>query len=132
AEDDVVALARADLYTLQADVADVMLRARVGAAGEMDVDGLIQLHGPVQVRAERDSLAFGVSRGPFATGVARAGDEAAENVRGFMVEADAHELALHGFDEAVRNVGQQKILPRRQADTGRAVILCEVREPPHL
>src|SRR5205814_4886201 len=92
AEDDVVTFARADLHALQADIADVMLRAGVRAAGEVDVDGLVQLHGLVEMRAERDGLAFRVGRGPFATGVAGAGDEAAENVRGLMMKSHPHEL----------------------------------------
>src|ERR1700677_402491 len=73
AEDDMIAIdgvaffidgdARAD----QADVADIMLRAGMMAAGEMDVDGLVE-RDPVLAPA-RDILgmALGVGSGEFAT-----------------------------------------------------------------
>ena len=62
--------------THHADVADVVLGAGVRAAGEVDVDRLVEVR-LAKVIAEFDRVALGVGGGEFAVGIARAGDEAA-------------------------------------------------------
>src|SRR5882672_10374204 len=73
AENDVVTFHRfateIDLHTLQSDVADVVLRAGIGAAGEMDVEGMIEVNVLVEMRGERERLPFRIGGGPFAAGV---------------------------------------------------------------
>src|SRR6266567_2849868 len=70
AENDVVTFhrfaAEIDLHALQSDVADVVLRAGIGAAGEVDVEGMIEVNAFVEMRRERERLPFRIGGGPFA------------------------------------------------------------------
>src|SRR5207248_6975323 len=78
ADEDVVAFDRLvaglDLGAEQADVAEVVLGAGVRAAGQVDVDGLIQLDPALDVLGDGQGVALGVRRGELAAGVASAGD----------------------------------------------------------
>src|SRR5579883_802777 len=72
-EGDVIALdglaADADFDRLEADVADIMLRARMRAASEVDVQGMVQANSFVQVGCKRQSISFRIGGGVFAPGV---------------------------------------------------------------
>src|SRR5207302_2006604 len=69
-KNDVVALdgftRHIDFDALQPDVADIMLRARVRTAGQVDIDRLVQFHTLVQVTRERHGLALRISSRKFA------------------------------------------------------------------
>ena len=56
-----------------------MLRTRVVATGEVNVNGLIEFDLRLKILAENDGLAFGVCSREFASSVAGAGDESARD-----------------------------------------------------
>src|SRR4029077_5976942 len=57
------------------DVADVMLRAGIRAAGEMNIERLIERNAALAPMRDRFGMPFGVGHGETATGIAGAGDE---------------------------------------------------------
>src|ERR1700730_11423174 len=63
----------------QADVADIMLRAGIGAAGEMDVHGRIELHTRLAPPRNLLRVALGVEESKPAAGISGAGYEAGAN-----------------------------------------------------
>jgi hypothetical protein len=65
---------------LQANVADLMLGAGIGAAGEVDVEGLIQRDAFVDVRRQGQGVILGVGGRPLTSGVAGAGHQSARVV----------------------------------------------------
>src|SRR5690348_14331580 len=79
---DVIALDRVvlggawHLRREQTDVADVVLRAGMVAAGEMDVERGVDLDARITPVADRGGMALGVGGREFAALVAGAGDEA--------------------------------------------------------
>ncbi len=89
AEDDLVALFAADLDAHQADVADVVLRAGVRAAGDVQVDGCMIVEARVEMSGECDGVGLGVGRGEAAALIAGAGDGAAEHSACFEVQASS-------------------------------------------
>src|ERR687888_632021 len=66
----------ADLGAEEADVADVVLRAGVRAAGEVHIDRRIQRYRALEVIADGERMPLGVTRRELAAGVAGAGDDA--------------------------------------------------------
>ena len=81
ADIDVIALdallAPRDLAGQQADVADIVLGARMMAAGEMDVDRQVDRDARLEIVGEPQRMALGVGGGELAAGIAGAGDQAA-------------------------------------------------------
>ena len=92
AEDDVVAFdflagLEFDGGAHEADVADVVLGAGMVTAGEMNVNGLVELDFGFEILREENGLSFGVGGGEFASGIAGAGNEAAGDRGVGVVEA---------------------------------------------
>ena len=77
ADEDVIAVHRFagdfDLRAEQPDVAHVVLRAGIRAAGEVDVDRLIELEPLVEIVGEFQRVTLGVRGGELAIGASRAG-----------------------------------------------------------
>src|SRR6266540_5622831 len=67
-EDDVVTLdsGRADLHAQQSDVPNVMLRTRVRAAGEVNIDGLVERNALTEMLGKLHRLTLRVGGGPLA------------------------------------------------------------------
>jgi hypothetical protein len=107
--DDVVA--EFDIGPQQADVANVMLGARVTAAGEVDVDRLVELEPLFDVVGDLERVALGVGGGVFAAGIAGAGDQSGPRTAGPPVETDRLDTRLGFCQPVVRNVGDQQVLP---------------------
>ena len=72
--DRVIVLADGYLCCDQADIADVVLRAGVMAAGEMDVERRVEVDARLAPVADLGGMALGVGRRKLAAGVSRAGD----------------------------------------------------------
>src|SRR6516165_2576112 len=77
----IVTLAHGDLGRDQADIADVMLRAGMMAAGQMDVERGIDIDARLAPVADLRGVELGVGGGELAAGVAGAGDKAGANLR---------------------------------------------------
>ena len=116
----------------EADVADVMLGAGVRAAGEMDVDRLIEGEFFLEVIGEFAGVFFGVGGREFAIGVAGAGDEAAADVALAPIESGFEDGFLDGFKEGVGDVWNNDILPGSEAKFAGAVVVGEVAEAEEL
>src|SRR5687768_2339720 len=67
-------VAALDARPQQSDVADEVLGTRVSAAGQMNVDGLIEIDAGVEIIGDRQCMPLGVGGGVFAAGVSGAGD----------------------------------------------------------
>ena len=95
ADQDVIALDRVavlgDLHLAgeQADLADIVLRAGVMAAGEMDVDRRVERDARLAPARDLLGVALGVGGGELAAGIAGAGDEAGADRVGLDRQARA-------------------------------------------
>src|SRR6516165_11157695 len=70
---DLIAVLRhKDLSADEADVADVVLRARIRAAGEMNVERAVELHALLAPARDVLGIALGVGQREPATGIASA------------------------------------------------------------
>src|SRR5438045_4673318 len=87
--DGIGILADIDLCGNQADVADVMLRTGVVAAGEMDVERRIDLDPRLAPVANPGRMQLGVRRREFAPRIAGAGDQPSADLRSLDVEPDS-------------------------------------------
>ena len=72
----------------QADIADVMLRAGMVAAGEMDVERRVDVDARLAPVADLGGMALGVGGRELAAGIAGAGDQAGADLRGFDRKPD--------------------------------------------
>jgi len=79
ANDDLVAFFPADFDAHKAEVANVMLSARVAAASDVQVDRLLNFEVAIDMIGESDSVSFGVARSVATALVAGAGYGSAQN-----------------------------------------------------
>ena len=86
--DVVVILADGHFGADQADIADVMLRAGMMTAGQMDIQRDVDRHPRLAPVADRGSMALGIGRRKFATGIAGAGDQTGAYLRGLDLKAN--------------------------------------------
>ena len=124
ADEDVVPLdfripAGCHLRAEQADIADVMLRAGMRAAGQVNVQRRVQGKARVEIVRDRQRMALGVACGKFAAGIAGAGDEAGADRRCFRAQPEFGERGLHRVPVAFGDIRQDQVLPYRQADRRR-------------
>src|SRR3989442_8115791 len=77
-----------DLGREQADIADMVLRAGIRAAGEMNVERRVDLEARIEMVGDREGVALGVARRELATGVASAGDDSGANRGDLGAQAD--------------------------------------------
>ena len=73
---DLVIAAGVDLGSQQADIADVVLCAGIRAAGEVDVEGYIDVEAGIEMVGQRQPVPLRVGEREATTGIAGAGDEA--------------------------------------------------------
>ena len=132
ADENMIAILAAHLRAQTADVAHVMLRAGIRAAGEVNVHRLVEFQLLFQMLDQRQRMAFGVGLRIFAIGIARAGDDAAGNVRLPDAEAGFFQRVLERRHIGVGHVGNDEILPDRQPHFAAAVKVGQFRQPQHL
>ena len=121
-------LADLDLGAEQADVADVMLGAGMVAAGQVDVDRLVERR--AAPRGGRRSPARGAlvsDAGELAAGVAGAGDQAGADAGRVPVSPRASMRRFAVLDVGLGDVGDQQVLPDGQADRAAAESLGDRR-----
>ena len=114
--DGVVLLADRHLGGDQADIADVVLRAGMVAAGEMDVERRVDVDPRLAPVADLGGVALGVGGGELAAGIAGAGDQAGADLRGLDRKPDRFDGGDGKRDILVAHARDQKVLPDRQAD----------------
>ena len=98
----------------------------------MDVDGLVELHAGFEILAEGDGVALGVGGGVFATAAAGAGDDAAGDGGGPVVESGGDDRGGGGVQHVVRDAGDDEVLPNGEADLAAAVAVGDVGDVIHL
>ena len=120
---DLLVAAGIDLGREQADIADVMLGAGIRAAGQMNVDRLVEGDAFIQMIADGQRVALRVGEREFAAGIAGAGDETAANIADLRGEPERLDLGDRVRDLGIRHIGQDQILPDRQAQRAGAMPL---------
>jgi len=110
-----------------------MLGAGVVAAGDVEVDGLVE-DGEVcvEVVGEGDGVGFGVGGREAAAAVAGAGDGSAENGACGDVEVSFGEGLFCSFEVLRGDVGDEQVLPDGEAELARAEAVGDVGEGAHL
>ena len=81
---------------------------------------------------EFDRVGLGVGGGEAAAFVAGAGDRAAEQGCGLVVEAGVADRLLSGFEMFSRDVGNDEVLPDGEAEFAGAEVVGDVGESAHL
>src|SRR5579863_6555156 len=128
ADDDVIAIDRVavgidrDAGAAEPDVADVMLRAGMVTAGQMDVDRLIEPDAALAPFGDLFRMALGVGGRKFAAARAGAGDKAGTDAGGAPVEADRLDAMLRVLQAFLGDAGDQQILPDGQSHIAIAVV----------
>src|SRR5436305_738229 len=98
----------------QPDVANVVLRAGVMAASEMDVHRRVERDARLAPRGDLLSLLLRVRGGEAAAGRTGTGDEAGAHCAGFRGEAERRDGRLRERNLLVRHARDQQILPHRE------------------
>ncbi len=116
----------------QADVADVMLRAGIRAAGEMDVERAVELHARFAPVRDLLGVTLGVGQSEPAAGIAGAGDEAGADRGRLGREPDRFDGRLRRRDAVVGDARDQKVLPDREPDIAVAELGGDFADAAHL
>src|SRR3990170_367388 len=93
-----------------------MLRAGMMAAGEMDIDRLIDRDALLAPCGDCLGVPLGVGGGEPAAAIAGAGDEARANRAGADREPDCLDCRGYCVDFIVGHAREQKVLPDREPD----------------
>jgi hypothetical protein len=128
-----------DLLAFDADVGDPVLAAAIGAAGDVQLELLVELRQALfELVDEPAREALGLSDGQLAELRAGAGDGAAPEGRAFDVEADlaqfARQLAALALGTSMKSrfcetVARSEPLPKRSARSAAASSCSPVRRP---
>ncbi len=113
AEIDLIAFFAVDLDSHQADVADVVLRAGVGATGDVEGDRPGERVGDIERTGELDRMALGVGCGKAAAAVAGAGDGSGEHRACGVVETGLADGSFSVSRKLCRDIGNEQVLPSR-------------------
>ncbi len=116
----------------QPDVADVVLRAGVMAAGEMDVHRRVERDARLAPRGDLLGLLLGVRGREAAAGRAGAGDEPGADRSRLRGQPERLDRGFGERDLVVRHAGDQQVLPDREADIAVAQVVRDLREAAHL
>src|SRR5260370_9694632 len=109
--DGVVLLSDRHFRSDQTDVADVMLRAGMMAAGQMDIERGADRHPRLAPVADRGGMALGIGRRKLAAGIAGAGDQTGAYLRGLDLKANCFDRRNGKSDILVAHARYQKVLP---------------------
>src|SRR5579871_1431028 len=126
------AVGQAGQAALQADVADVMLAAGVGAAVDVDAQRLVPEHFALQVRHDLPQAMLGLGDRQVAELVARAGDGAFVELGDFPREPGVPQRPLNFRQVRLRDVGEQVVLLVGGAQAALAVPLRDGGGGEHL
>ena len=111
-----------------ADVADVVLGARVLTTGDVDVDGGVESDALLKLFGELNGVFFCSGGRELATGGSGASDETARNVSRFVAKASSENGFFGSFEFVVGDVGDEKVLPDGETDIAGAVFVSDVTE----
>src|SRR5258708_12746808 len=95
--DGIDVVADIDLRRDQADIADVVLRAGMVAAGHMDVERRLDIDARLAPVADLGGMKLGVGRREFAAGIAGAGDQPAADFPRLDPQSNALDSATRAF-----------------------------------
>src|SRR5258705_4564716 len=130
--DSVALLGRLHLAGEQSDVADVVLRAGVMTAGEMNVHGPVERDAAFAPAGDLLGMSFGIGRREFAPGISGARDEPGANGVHVGRETETFDLCLRRHDLLRRHSGDDQVLPNGEADVAVAEVPGYFGEPAHL
>src|SRR6266404_830754 len=130
--DGVVLLADRHFGADQADIADVMLRAGMMAAGQMNIERGVNRYPWLAPVADRGGVAFGIGRRKLAAGIPRAGDQPGVYLRRRDRESNRFDSRNRKSDILVTHSRYQEVLPDRQPDIAVAEIVGNFCQSPHL
>ena len=102
------------------------------AAGQVDVDRLVDVEERIEVVGDGERVAFRVRHRELAAAIAGAGDEPGAHRRGLPGEAAGLDAAFAGLEPVVGHAGDEEVLPDGEPDIAVAEILGDARELPHL
>ena len=121
-----------DLGREQPDVADVVLRTGIRAAGEMNVERRVDLQARIEMIGDCESVALGIARRELAARIAGAGDDSGTNRRCLGTQADCRQGHRHRSAIGFRDVRYDQVLPWREANRATAIALGDVGDCAHL
>jgi hypothetical protein len=102
------------------------------AAGEVDVDWHVEGDPRLDMLGDLERVPLGVGGRELAAAAARAGDEAGADARRARRQPERLDARLRISDIAIRDAGQDEVLPDREPDIAVAAFARERREPAHL
>jgi len=88
-----------------------MLSARIGATGQMDIDGLLQRESLLEITHQLKGVRLGIGLREFAIGIPGTGDHAISQWRTLRFETDLLQRLAGGLDVRVGHVREDEILP---------------------
>src|SRR5262245_56638627 len=100
-----------------------MLRARVGATCEMDIDGLVDVEARLDVSSNAFGRILGVGGRQLAAGVTGAGHKTCTDGGRFPIETQPLDARLGCPDLRFGNAGDDEVLPNGKADIAIAQVL---------
>src|SRR5580704_1477033 len=130
--DLIAVLGHLHLGANEADVADVMLRAGIRAAGEMDVERAVELHAGFAPVRDLLGMALGVGQSEPAAGTAGAGDEAGADRRRLGRQPDRFDSGFSVCHALLGNARDHKVLPDREPDIAVAEFFGDLADAAHL
>src|SRR5271166_6861971 len=98
----------------------------------MDVERRVKLEPGVEVVGNREGVPLRVGRGELTAKVPGAGYESGADLGRLPAEAQGLDLRLDLIGAVFWDVGNQQVLPDRQADRAGTVAVGDCRQPPHL
>src|SRR5216684_2918472 len=116
----------------QADIADVMLRAGMMAAGQMNIERGVDRYPRLAPVADLRGMALGIGRRKLAAGVPRAGDQPGADLRRLDRETHRFDGGNGKADILVAHARYQQVLPDREPDIAVAEIAGDFCQPQHL
>src|SRR5262247_2075685 len=116
------------LLALEAEIGDPVLAATIGAAGDVDLQVLLESRQPrLEIGHESSGEALGLRQRDLAELRPRAGDGAAPERRGVDAKPERLELPREILGQAPRHVEDEEVLHTRGAQVPSAVALGQLR-----
>ena len=127
--DRIGVLADLDLAGEQADIADVMLRAGMMAAGEMDIDRPVEIDARLAPLRDLLGVPLGIGGRELAADIAGAGDQPGADRGRLGGQTERVDGGLRQRDLVVGDAGDQQVLPDRQPDIAVAEVGAILARP---
>ena len=113
---DHVVFADWNACSLQSDISDVMLSARVVTTGNVNVQRLIHLNGFFEMAGNDHRVALGIGQSKLAAATAGAGYQSGAGAGCVPVQTHGFDSFFDCVDVGVVDSGDQQILPNRHPD----------------